>query len=212
MEKVKNPVHALLAVESDIKNVSIKIINETSNTFSKKNVHFDGINKQYVSEDDSAVGTNNTEIKEVVTTVAKKVKYAIPAIVAGIDIQLSKEMTNSSGTASATLTDEGHGDFGILSATALLSLEKEMVKIRNMYESIPTLDPGKTWVRDDFAGKDMWKTDDSITFRTGKKEEWVIVAPATKEHPAQVKQVTKDGQVGKYLTHYTSGTITPLSP
>ena len=67
----KNPVHALLAVETDLKNVSSKIMNEAASTFSKKGEHFDGINKRYISEDDSAVGTNNTEIKEVVTTLLR---------------------------------------------------------------------------------------------------------------------------------------------
>ncbi len=205
----KNPVHALLAVETDLKNVSSKIMNEAASTFSKKGEHFDGINKRYISEDDSAVGTNNTEIKEVVTTVGKKIDYAKKAIIAGLNAQLSKEESNSSGTVNAELIVNGV-EFGKFSATSLLVLEKEIVKIRKMYEAIPTLDPAKTWLHDEQAGKGMWKTDDTVTYRTGKKEDWIVVAPATIEHPAQVKLVTKDVQVGRYLTNYQSGKITPL--
>lgn len=206
MSDKKNPIHALLAVEGDIKNVATKILNETMNTFSKRSEHFDGIKKAYVSEDESAVGTNNTELKEVVTTVAEKINYSAPAIAAGINIQLSKEQTNSSGEVEAELI-VGDTNFGKLSATALLTLEKEMLKVRNMYLQIPTLDPAKTWSLDEVTGQ--WKTPESTTFRTGKREEWITVAPATKEHPAQVKLVTKDVQVGKYLTSYMSGKITP---
>ena len=209
MDKKTNPVHALLAVETDLKNVSTKIMLETAGTFSKRGEHFDGISKQYESEDDSAIGTNQTENKDVVTTVGDKLNYAKTAIVEGLNAQLSKEQSNSSGTVVANLI-VGDVDFGELSATALLSLEKEMVKLRKMYESIPTLDPGKTWKLDEYAGKGMWKTGVATTFRTAKKEDWIIVAPATTEHPAQVKQVTKDIQVGRYLTYYKSGKITPL--
>jgi hypothetical protein len=208
MSNKQNPIHALLAVEPDLKNVATKILNETMNTFAKKSEHFDGIRKSYVSEDDSATGTNNTELKEVVTTVAEKIAYSSPAIAAGINAQLSKEQTNSSGTVEAELA-VGDTNFGKLSATALLTLEKEMVKIRKMYELIPTLDPAKTWSMDEVSGK--WKTPETTTFRTGKKEDWITVSPATKEHPAQVKLVTKDVPVGKYLTSYMSGKITPTN-
>lgn len=205
-----NPVHALLAVETDLKNVSTKIMLEAASTFSKRGEHFDGITKQYVSEDEDAIGTNNTELREVVTTVGEKINYAKKAVIAGINAQLSKEQTNASGTVLADLSVDGYGSFGELSATALLSLEKEMVKVRKMYDAIPTLDPGKTWIKDEYAGEGMWKTEPATTFRTAKKEDWIEVSPATKEHPAQVKQVTKDVQVGRYLTHYMSGKITPL--
>ena len=209
MDKKTNPVHALLAVETDLKNVSTKIMLETAGTFSKRGEHFDGISKQYESEDDSAIGTNQTENKDVVTTVGDKLNYAKKAVIAGLNAQLSKEQSNGSGTVKANLT-VGDTDFGDLSATALLSLEKEMIKIRKMYESIPTLDPGKTWAEDPYSGKGMWKTDVTTTFRTAKKESWIIVAPATTEHPAQVKEIKEDVQVGRYLTHYKSGKITPL--
>lgn len=206
----KNPVHALLAVEGDLKNVAMKIENETANTFAKKGEHFDGIRKVYVSESDTDIGTNNTEIKEVVTTVGEKIFYAQKAIVAGLDAQLSKEETNASGTARANLNVDGV-DFGDLSATALLTLEKEMVKLRKVYELIPTLDPAKTWEPDSQKGAGHWMTESGVTYRTQKNEEWIIVAPATEQHPAQVKQITKDVQVGRYLTSYQSGKVTPLA-
>jgi len=206
---IKNPVHALLAVETDLKNVASKILLEAGATFSKKGEHFDGIKKIYINEDESAVGSNQGEIREVVTTVGKKINYAKTAVIAGLNAQLSKEQTNASGTVKSALV-VGDVDFGELSATALLSLEKEMVKIRKMYEAIPTLDPGKSWKRDEEKGKGMWKTDASETFRTGKKTRWITVSEATKEHPAQNKEVTEDVQVGRYMTHYESGKVTPL--
>jgi len=45
--------------------------------------------------------------------------------------------------------------------------------------------------------------------RTEKRTEPVVLAPATDKHPVQVKEVTKDVNIGKYIESVWSGMISP---
>ncbi len=204
-----NALHSLLAVEGDLKAVSAKVKNEAILTFHKKDDHFEGFIKIYEAFDEEASNTNNKDEKNVVTTVSSKILYIKDAISEGLRAQLSKEETNSSGNAKSKLMVNGT-DFGTLSATSLLALEKEMVLIRKVYSVIPTLDPAKEWEPDKMAEEDMFKTSPHKTFRTSKIEDFKTIVQPTKEHPAQIAKMVKDVTVGHYLTTYKSGKISPL--
>lgn len=209
----KNALHSLLAVETDLKNVSNKIKNETIVTFVKKDDHFEGLLKVYEALEEGKVGNNfsdKEEHKEIVTTVVEKLAYAKKAIAKGINATLSKEETNASGTAFAELK-VGTTSFGDLSATSLLSLEKELIAIRKVYGTIPTLDPAKPWKRDEMEEGMKWITEPSTTYRTSKVEDYKVIVQPTEFHPAHVEKMTKDVTVGKYRTTYKSGKITPLA-
>jgi len=204
MSEIKNQLHQLLAVENDRKKQADNIIAETCETFSKKHEHFDGIIKIYNSFDE-ADQKIPPETKEIVTTVKQKLDYSQQAIVKGIDAQISKEETNSSGTVKAELKID-NVTFGDLSATSLLALESFLVKIRAVYKVIPTLDPTKKWILKD----GVYETENEIKYRTEKKIEKIVKYEATKEHPAQVDLLNIDKQVGEYLTTYKSGKISTV--
>lgn len=205
-KKQKPQLHQLLAVETDRKNQANLILAEAVTTFSKKADHFDGIIKSYQVKLEGSIEIP-AEIKEVVTTVKEKVAYAAEKITKGIDAQLSKEETNNGGCAKA-IVSIGSEDIE-LSATSLLALEKNLEKIRELYKEIPTLDPARVWDLDSKSGRNIYRTSPEIKFRTEKKQVALTLAPATKEHPAQVQLVSEDKQVGQYETIYTSGRITP---
>lgn len=205
----KNVLHSLLAVEGDLKNISSKVLREAVTTFNKKDDHFDGLVKEYTAFDEANSNTNNTESKSMVTTVLEKIVYVQDPIAKAINATVSKEETNSSQNAVASLI-VGDVNFGTFSATSLLALEKELAKIRDMYARIPTLDPVKKWARDEMVSGMVYKTDPVTTFRTQKVEDFVIVVEPTEHHPAQTAKVTKDVTIGKYETTYSSGKITPL--
>lgn len=207
MEK-KNQLHQLLAVEGDRKKKAILIMNETINTFTKKDDHFDGLVKTYTPSEEGGE-ERPPEIKEIVTTVKEKIDYTKKSVVQALNSQIGKEVTNSSGTVKAELK-VGDVSFGELSATALLALEQQLTNIREVYKAIPTLDPTRTWMPDENAAKKgVFVSGEEVKFSTKKEEIPLVLYEATKEHPAQVKLVTKDKQVGKYSTVYKSGKITP---
>lgn len=205
----KNELHSLLAVEGDLKNISNKVLNEAASTFTKKGDHFEGLRKLYTAFSEEEQETNNIESKNIVTTVAEKLDYITNPVSKSIDATISKEETNASGNAKAEVEINGI-NLGALSATALLALEKELVKLRGIYSTIPTLDPSRSWRRDESEVGMRFITDPVKSIRTQKVQSFTTVAQATKEHPAQVAQVTKDVNIGKYETTYVSGKITPL--
>lgn len=209
-EKEKNKLHQLLAVEPDLRAQAMKLLNEAKgDTFKKKADHFDGFSRTY-EPFEVAEGENPTrvagEYKEIVTTVDEKLAFVQRALVKSIDAQISKEETNASGDAMAELV-VGDQAF-MLSATSLLQLEKDLTQVRDMYNSIPTLDPVYRW--EDASGRaGVRQTPVQETFRTEKTPKVITLAQPTKEHPAQVQMVMHDKQTGVYKTVYQSGKLTP---
>jgi hypothetical protein len=204
-----NKLHELLAVEADRKQKGKVILTETINTFTKKGEHFDGLIKIYKPNTESFEDKIPDQVKKVVTTVDKKLDYAQGAIITAIDAQISKEETNSSGTVKAELLI-GDKTFE-LSATSLLALEGQLVNIRALYKTIPTLDPTREWNEDVSQGDGTFRTDKEELYRTKKIQKPLELSPATKEHPAQVQLVSEDVQVGRYETTYLSGKISVAS-
>lgn len=202
-EKNKNQLHQLLAVENDRKQQAINIMNETVATFQKKPDHFDGMRKDYhaVEEDGMKIPP---EYKEIVTTVKDKLNYSEEAVIKAIDAHISKEETNSSGGANAVLKI-GDTEFN-LSATSLLALESHLIKIRNMYKAIPTLDPAKKWSKDEMG---IYNAEPSVTYRTEKQAKVIQLAKATDRHAEQATLVNEDVQVGHYITVNKSGKVKP---
>ncbi len=200
-----NKLHELLAVEQDRKHKAVQVVGETIKVFTKQDVQFDGVTKRYVQiqEDTEQIPD---ETKEMVTSVRQKLDDTLEAFVAGIDAHLSKEETNASNVAKAELII-GNESLGTFSATSLLALEGHLAKIKELYQAIPVLDATKKWEFDN--QKNVYKTEDEVKFRSVKRPQVIVKYEATKEHPAQTELLYLDFQVGKYVTSYTSGKITP---
>lgn len=200
-------LHELLAVQKDLANKAVAITHETIATFQKKTDHLDGMLKVYQpnEEDGDAIPP---ESKQIVTTVAKKIAHTMESAIPSIDAEISKEETNASGKISVELK-VGDITFGNLSVISLLALEKQLTSLRNLYKSIPTLDPTRIWSQDEKEEKGVYKTEVETKYRTSKIQEPLVLVPATENHPAQVQLVSKDVRVGTYETVYTSGRLTP---
>ena len=96
-------------------------------------------------------------------------------------------------------------------ATFLLGMESRLARLREMYTKIPTLAPGTKWELDENLGKGIFATaHPEVKFITEKTLDFLEVAKATKEHPAQVREFTKDVQIGKRTTTRWSGMISPV--
>jgi hypothetical protein len=195
----------LLAFEQDEVNRSKKVLEEAKDTFGTKQSHFDGHERTY--HPDSADGDMiDNEYKEVVTTVKQKVDYVSKMLIKSINVVLSKEETNASGAAHADLI-VGEENFGSLSATALLYLEKSLAEIRRIYEGLPTLVPGKSWHYN--TDLQLYETEQTVTYRNIKEIVPLMLAPATDKHPAQVKETSQTKKVGEYHETHRSGRIFP---
>jgi hypothetical protein len=203
-------LHEVLAVESELKNAAKKIYEETLNTFSKKPGHFQGVLKTLRMFDDSRSNEEaaQCEHKELVTTVGEKLEYISKSLVQAIDASAQKEATNQAAVGNVTI--DNNIVLANVPATLLLTLEKELVSYRNLYNTIPTLEPGVIWESDEVAGDGVFKTKDPvIRSKTEKMRLHKEISPATKEHKAQIEQWTEDRPVGEYSTTFISGMISP---
>ncbi len=203
-------LHEILAVESDLRGQYEKILAETKVTFEKKTEHFLGLHKSLKMFDSfREIEEAAAEVhKEVVTTVDEKLKHTWKYAVKYFDCLLQKETTNTTATADLVIDGVVLGER--LPATFLLGMEERIKKIRDLYESIPTLQPGTTWVEDQTQRPGLFKalypekankTEQSIQHK-------VLVAP-TDKHPAQIEKWTEQVPVGIYAQDRWSGMISP---
>lgn len=198
-------LHELLAVEPDLKGAAEKILAETINTFSKKSGHFQAQTRRYQPFEDGGENFPD-ENQEMVTTVPKKLEWTQKVVAKYLDAVAQKEVSNT--TASAVVEIDGKPLIETpLPATLLLALEGRLKQLREVYNAIPTLDPGEQWAWDDKTR--TYEAPPSKSFRTKKVMKNHVKAPATDKHPAQVEVYTEDVQVGSWTARKWSGALTP---
>lgn len=202
-------LHEILAVEGDLAGTAKKLTEEARDTFAKKPTHFQSIVKNTTYFDESKSQLNKVEQTEMTETVGGKLGYLAPALSRYYDVYAAKEATNQTAKADVVLPDGGVLLTDI-PATVLLGMETKLKELRAVYEAIPTLQPGVAWENDPEAAGQVYRTKTpTTTFVTEKIMSAVILAEATKEHKAQVKEVVNDVPVAKSLTTYRSGMISP---
>ncbi len=203
----KSVLHELLAVEGDLDGAHKKILEETRTTFTKRSDHFMGQHRVLEMFVEDGIKYPE-EHKAIDTTVQAKLDHMKKTEVRYFDAILQKEATNQ--TATADLIVDGTTIGLALPATFLLGMETRFKHLRTAYEVIPTLQPGIEWVKDESQGEGIYKTSrPSEKLKTETIIEAVVLYEATKDHPAQIKEVSNVKTVGKYSQTTWSGMITP---
>ena len=203
-------LHELLAVQGDLEGKYKKMREEAIETFTKRKTHFGGYHKtlRMFAETDKAQEAAGEDHKELTETVDAKLDYIHSDIVRLMDALLQKESTNQN--AKADLVVDGIVLGTNLPATWLLGMETKLKEIRDVYESIPTLDPGVKWELDPVAGKNVYRSaHPEVKSKTVQDIAYKVLQPATKEHPAQVETWKENKPVGEYVTNHISGAISP---
>lgn len=203
-------MHELLAVEANLVGVFNKVVKEASVTFSKKPDHFQEHHKELKMFDSEREHEEAAaeEHKAMVTTVDDKLEYVWGHVGKLVDLLMQKEFTNRKAT--ADLVVDGVTIAEGLPATFLLTLEQRLAKIRDMYESIPTLAPGVEWEKDENRGRGVYRAKEpEIRRKTEKTVKHKVLYEATKEHPAQIAEWTEDAHIGDFTTKRWSGMLSP---
>lgn len=203
----KSVLHELLAVEGDLDGAHKKILEETRTTFVKKADHFLGQHRRLEMFEEDGIDYPE-EFKEIDTTVQQKLDHMKKTEIRYFDAMLQKEATNQ--TAFADLVVDGVVIAEGLPATFLLGMETRLKHLRSVYEVVPTLQPGVSWIKDPTQGDNIYVTaKPAEKLKTETIIEPIVMYDATKEHPAQIKEVSKVKTVGKYVMTSWSGMITP---
>lgn len=206
----KPKLHELIAVEGELDGTAKKILTEATATFGKNDHFLAGRREVHMLADtEQAKAEELVEQTALTTTVAEKLDYVRGHVVRYWDALLQKEATNQH--AKADLVVNGVTMAKDLPATFLLGMEHRLKALRAVYEAIPTLQPGANWVVDTTHEKAVvYRRDpDLVKVRTKKIPKPVVLYEATKEHPAQVKELVEDVTVGTITERVWSGMITP---
>jgi hypothetical protein len=200
-------LHELLAVIGDLSGKANKILEETKHIFAKGDDFVQGENRTYHVRVEGEEQLQ-PESREMRTTVPDRVRYTLEALVQMMDAQVSREMTNT--LAFADVIVNGKIVVEKLSAQALLSLENSLKAFRDVLDKAPTLDAAVRWEAEKTMSH-VFRSPPEVKFRTKKVEEFRVIVPPTKEHPAQTAKVTEDRPVGDWTTIKFSGAISAVT-
>ena len=204
-QKKPSHFHALLAVEPELKGKAEKITNEAIKTFTGKQAFFKSKHRTYKPRYDDGY-QYPPEAQEMVTTVAAKLEYVQEHLTKTIDALFQKEHTNVVAKADLKIGETVLTD---VPATALLNLENRLKEIRKLYRSIPCLPPGQLWNKD-LDTPNVYRAAPVTTVKTKKTTVPIVLSPATKEHPAQIKSVDEDIPIGEWEAIEREGSWTAL--
>lgn len=206
-------LHQHLAVESDVKGAEEKIRKECFKTFSSKSAHYDG-HYNIFKPLEATVDGDGSEIEEekhIVDTVPHKLAYIQTSIVRLIDFILQKEIANTNAKADLVI-EEDDGTETIIAenipATMLLTLEKKLIQIRDLYNTIPTCDPLKRWIKDPTEDHRYITEKPETRIRSKKTAKPIVLYDATDKHPAQTQMINEDIPYGKLEITHKSGRMT----
>jgi hypothetical protein len=205
----KAKLHEILAVEGDLEGEYKKILDEALVVF-KKGEHFVGHVKTLTMFDDARKHeeTAAKEVRALTTTVPQKLSYIAGAIKKYFDVVAQKEATNQRAVANVEI--DGKVFLENLPATFLLGLETKLKKVRDVYEAMPTLAPGIKWELAPQEGNGIYTNSEPETaMKTEKTIKPMVLYEATKEHPAQVRELADNVNVGVYRKQYFVGLLSP---
>lgn len=197
-------LHQIIAVEKQIKADANRSMTEVYQQMGKDDL-LSGITRTYSPRDDEG-----EQLPPETKPVQMKVEHALAGmqrdLVRLFDIIATKDMGNTEATGNIMV--DGEPLVTQVPVTYLLFLEKQLVDLYTLVRKLPVLDPTDEWSMQEATG--LWASKPVERVRTQKIRRNHQIAPATKEHPAQVEVFTEDEVVGYWTTVKYSGAL-PLA-
>jgi hypothetical protein len=156
---------------------------------------YEGRERTYTptNEDGERFPPESQKIQVRSKNVVKEVQAALAEL---FDITFTKDKANLKATADVVV--DGKTIASEVPVTYLLFLEKQLVDLHTFVSKLPVLDPAQSWTWD--PGQSAYRTQPVESAKTKKLVKPVVLYEATKEHPAQVKEVSEDVVVGYWKT------------
>lgn len=199
----KPKLNQIIAVEKSLKERTHREYTGIYQSF-KKPDPMQGFSRSYQPRDEEGEPLPG-EVKHVQIKLSERIARIEEIMGALMDVTLTKEVGNTKAKADVVV-----GSKTLLAGVPisyLLYLEKQLVDLRTVLGDLPTLDPSDKWTWDEQQG--FYKSDEVKTARTKKVTEFVIAAPPTSQHPAQVKEVTNDVFAGMWTVVKFSANMEP---
>lgn len=195
-----------IAIESSVKSRVTAELTEAHKDLQKNDL-FNGHSRKYEprNEDPSSpLGEKlPEENKKVVARAEAIVKLTLDRLVEQYDLAATRDWGNC--VAKADVEVDGKVLLKDVPVTHLLFLEKRVDDLLTFIRKLPSLDPTENWEYN--ASQDLSATPPVQSVRTKKISRALVMYEATKEHPAQVKEITEDMQAGTWSTIKYSSAI-----
>lgn len=201
-------LHEILAIEKQSLNQVAVLFQDTLNKFGKEHFFRGWIKRLKMIADtpmNAAIEDASSETREVVTTVSETLNYFFETWAKAEDIQYRKNLGNQHSMATINIGNELN--IPDVPVDELMGLETRLTKIRELFTQIPTFDATKNWIDSNLREGVLRAQYDDVTTKTEKILTPVVLYEATKEHPAQVKEVSRDEIVGKFTTTQFTGAV-----
>lgn len=192
----------IIAIEKGVKSQATRVETNLYHSLEKKPL-FAGLSRVYTPKDEE----DGDRLPPEAVSVQIKTGDVIDALRASltrlIDLTSTKDVANT--RAEADVVVDGIVIAANVPVSTLMFLEKEAEKLAAFIGRLPVLDPATSWTYDSNRG--VYAAQPVQTVRTKKVPKNHILAPATKEHPAQVQTFTEDVLVGTWEKVDFSGAL-----
>lgn len=89
-------------------------------------------------------------------------------------------------------------------------MEGQIRRWMDLFLKIPTLSPGRSWVKDSDMGDHVYRdSNPEQKFRTQRVTKHTVLVEPTEHHPAQIDKWQEDERIGKFVETVWSGLISP---
>lgn len=205
-------LHEVLAVEKTKSETAAHLLAETAGKFGKEHFfsgHVKALKMLVDSPENLALEAAARDERALPTTVFDTLDYALGLWAEAEDVIFQKNLTNTMAFADIELNGKVVAQH--VPVDELMGLEVRLDKIRGVMRLMPTIDAAKNWDKDASRGDHVFVTRDmQSTSKTEKQAQAVVLYEATKEHPAQVKEVSRDVVVGTFEKRDWSGAVTAI--
>ena len=204
-------LHEILAIEGDKEGYFKKAVPEMIDLFKNKTQRFQGHNRTLKLVGEETFEKLEAEKAEsenlsITTTVPVELDYLARLTTEYIDVIAQKDLANSE--AKADVIVDGQIILSGIPATTLLSLENKFKYLRQVYEEIPTLQPGASWIKDPSIGKYVYKdSNPEVRAKTKKSFDYKVLVQATDKFPAQIEKWDINIDIGYFTKIRWSGML-----
>jgi hypothetical protein len=190
MGKLNQVIAVLNGVKSRTKSDQTKIYQLV-----QKSALFQGVTRTFSPRDEDG-HVYPAESQLVQLKVKEVVDHFVSVSSELLDIALTQDCANTQAVVDIKVG--GQTIAAGIPVTNLLFLEDRVQEFKDFVESLPALPIDKEWTYD--PNKSVYSSSPRETTKTKKITDWIVGYEATKEHPAQLKEVSKDIVEGTWTT------------
>lgn len=192
-------LNQLIAVLAQVKHRTTKAKTNIYHTAQKANL-FQGVTRTYQPRDDDGF-VYPSESSALTTKAEDLISSFMAATKELLNLTVIQEYSNCE--ARADIEVDGLPILVDVPVGYLMFLEKQLTDFKTFISHLPILAIDRNWERD--SNKGCWVTEPAQKAKTKKITDFVVAYEATPEHPAQIREVSKDIVEGTWTTQELSG-------